>query len=216
MNLQQLEYIVAVHKYKSFSKAAEACHITQATLSIMIKKLEEELEIVIFDRKSSPILTTELGQQIIAEAMSIQGHTGRLKQIATDLRGTVEGELNLGIIPTVASNLLSRVIPSLLEKYPGVRLNIQEITTANITAKLKSNELDAGIVSTPLEIQNLEEVVLYYEKLLVYGHSLYTIEKYQSPSEIIHEKVWLLEEGNCLTDQIINVCDLSAKKSTQI
>ncbi len=213
MNLQQLEYIVALDKYKSFSKAAEACFITQATLSTMVKKLEEELEFVLFDRKSNPIITTDGGKEIIKEAQKILAHSSRLKQIASEFNGIVEGELNIGIIPTVAGNVLYRIIPSLLKKYPNLKLNIQEITTNQIISKLKTNEIHAGIVSTPLGINEFEEEILYYEKLMVYGDNIQKINKYKSPKELNPEKIWLLEEGNCLTDQIINVCNLKSKKT---
>lgn len=213
MNLQQLEYIVALDKYKSFSKAAEACFITQATLSTMVKKLEEELEFVLFDRKSNPIITTDGGNEIIKEAQKILAHSSRLKQIASEFNGIVEGELNIGIIPTVAGNVLYRIIPSLLKKYPNLKLNIQEITTNQIISKLKTNEIHAGIVSTPLGINEFEEEILYYEKLMVYGDNIQKINKYKSPKELNPEKIWLLEEGNCLTDQIINVCNLKSKKT---
>lgn len=213
MNLQQLEYIVALDKFKSFSKAAEACFITQATLSTMVKRLEDELEFVLFDRKSNPIITTDGGKEIIKEAQKILAHSARLKQIASEFNGIVEGELNIGIIPTVAGNILYRIIPKLLKKYPNLKLNIQEITTNQIIEKLKTNEIHAGIVSTPLGINDFEEEILYYEKLMVYGDNIQKINKYKSPKDLNPEKIWLLEEGNCLTDQVINVCGLKSKKT---
>lgn len=212
MNLQQLEYIIAVDKLKSFSKAAEACYITQATLSTMIKKLEEELDLVIFDRKSSPIITTDSGREVLKEAQRVIFHSNRLKQLSSEIKGTVQGAIHIGIIPTVAGNLLHRIIPGILEKYPRLKLNIQEITTANILRKLKNNELDAGIVSTPLNAHDIEEEILYYEKLLVYGSAGDKRQRYLKPRDITGEHLWLLEEGNCLTDQIINVCSLRQKK----
>jgi LysR family transcriptional regulator, hydrogen peroxide-inducible genes activator len=212
MNLQQLEYVVALHKHKHFSKAADACHVTQATLSAMVKKLEDEIGMVLFDRSSAPVMTTDRGLEVVNEATQLLAHAQRIKSLGKDEAGKVAGELKLGIIPTIAGSLLGRVIPSLLDIYPELKIHIQEITTANIVNKLKNNELDVGIVSTPLEINHLEEEVLYYEKLMVYGHSASVIEKYKSPKELMYEKIWLLEEGNCLTDQIINVCELSKRK----
>lgn len=212
MNLQQFEYIVALDTFKSFSKAAEHCFITQATLSTMVKRLEEELGMVIFDRKTNPIITTECGREIIAEAQKILIHSYRLKQISSEIQGKIEGELKIGIIPTIAGNLLHRILPSIMENYPDLKLSIQEITTKNIIAKLKTGELDAGIVSTPLKLAEIEEEVMYYERLLVYG----SIEKsnihFLSPKDLVNENMWLLEQGNCLTDQIIHVCSLNSKK----
>jgi LysR family transcriptional regulator, hydrogen peroxide-inducible genes activator len=212
MNLQQLEYIIALDKYKSFGKAAESCFITQATLSTMVKKLEEELELVLFDRKTSPIITTECGKEIVQEAQKIVGHSYRLKQIASSIKGIVEGELRIGVIPTVAGNLLHRILPKLLEKYPNLTLTLEEITTENIIQKLKNGELDAGLLSTPLKNNDLEETILYYEKLMVYGSVEQLNTQFVSPKDIQNEKIWLLETGNCLTNQIINVCALNTKK----
>ena len=215
MNLQQIEYIVALDKYKSFSLAAEKCFITQATLSTMVKKLEEELNIVLFDRKTNPIITTDCGKEIIAEAKQLLIHSNKLKQLSSELRGKVEGELRIGVIPTIAGNLLHRIVPQILKNYPDLKLIIQEITTNNIVSQLKMGELDVGIVSTPLNTSELEEEILYYEKLLVYGSLKNSTAKYISPKDIADENVWLLEQGNCLTDQIINVCALNRKKLTK-
>ncbi len=212
MNLQQIEYIVALDKFKSFSKAAEACFITQATLSTMVKKLEEEFDMVIFDRKTNPIITTDCGKEIIEEAKRILIHINNLKNLPSKLKGKIEGELKIGIIPTIASNLLHRIIPNLLNKYPNLRLKINEITTSNIIAQLKTGGIDVGIVSTPLQKNEFEEKILYYEKLMVYGKIKNNQKEYLSPKDIAYEKIWLLEEGNCLSDQIMNVCSLSAKK----
>jgi LysR family hydrogen peroxide-inducible transcriptional activator len=212
MNLQQIEYIVALDKFKSFSKAAEACFITQATLSTMVKKLEEELDIILFDRKTNPIITTDSGKEIIEEAKKILIHSKHLKDLPAKIRGKIEGELKIGVIPTIASNLLHRVIPKLLNTYPHLKIKISEITTSSIVTKLKTGEIDVGIVSTPIPKNDFEEEILYYEKLMVYGKIKNIQKKYLSPKDIAYEKIWLLEEGNCLSDQIMNVCSLSAKK----
>jgi LysR family hydrogen peroxide-inducible transcriptional activator len=212
MNLQQIEYIVALDKYKSFSKAAEACFITQATLSTMVKKLEEELNMVIFDRKTNPIITTDSGKEIIEEAKKILIHSNNLKILPSKLKGKIEGELKIGIIPTIASNLLHRVIPNLLNKYPNLKLKINEITTSNIINQLKNGEIDVGIVSTPLPKNDFEEEIMYYEKLMVYGKIENSQIKYLNPKDIAYEKIWLLEQSNCLSNQIMSVCSLSPKK----
>lgn len=212
MNIQQLEYIVALDQHKNFSKAAETCYVTQATLSTMVKKLEEELDLIIFDRKTNPIITTDCGKSIIEEAKKVLYHSHNLKLLSSNIKEKIEGELRIGIIPTVAGNLLHRILPLLLKKYPLLKLNIQEITTHNIIRQLKSGELDVGILSTPLNMSTLEEEILYYEKLMVYGQVKTSNTKYLSPKDMKNEKIWLLEQGNCLTDQIINVCALNSKK----
>jgi LysR family transcriptional regulator, hydrogen peroxide-inducible genes activator len=212
MNLHQLEYLVALDEHKSFSKAAEACFITQATLSTMIKKLEEELGLVLFDRKSSPVITTDYGKEILKEARKVLFHTQRMRDRSHEIRGVVEGTLRLGIIPTVAANLLHRVLPPILKKYPGLTIRVQEITTANILNKIKSGDLDAGIISTPYLGSDLEEEILYYEKLMVYGAGSTARQRFSSPYELNKQHLWLLEKGNCISDQILNVCQLTEKK----
>jgi LysR family transcriptional regulator, hydrogen peroxide-inducible genes activator len=212
MNLQQLEYIIAVDRYKSFSKAAAACFVTQATLSTMVRKLEEELDLVIFDRKTSPVITTECGLQLVEEARRGVFHANRLKSLAAEIKGKIEGELHIGIIPTVAANLLPRILPFMLETYPALKLTIQEITTANILQRLRLGEMDAGIVSTPLGEQDMEESILYYEKLMVYGAETAEVDMYRSPQHIPQDKIWLLEKENCLTDQISKICSLNSRQ----
>jgi LysR family hydrogen peroxide-inducible transcriptional activator len=211
MNLQQLEYILALDRLKSFSKAAESCFITQATLSIMVKRLEDELDIIIFDRKTNPIITTDCGIEIIEEARKIIIHHNRLKQMASELKGKIEGELKIGIIPTIASNLLHRILPILLEKYPKLKLTVYEVTTSEVISRLKTADIDVGIVSTPLNTHDIEEEILYYEKLMVYRNNQ-TNKKFITPKDIMNEKVWLLEQGNCLRDQIIDLCSINSKQ----
>ena len=211
MNLQQLEYLVALDQYKNFSKAAEACFVTQATLSTMVKRFEEEIDLILFDRKNNPILTTECGQEIIEEAKKVLFHSQRLKEISSSLKGHIAGELKIGIIPTIAGNLLPHIISPILKLYPALKLNIQEITTENIVAQLKNGTLDVGILSTPTHHKGLEEEILYYEKLLVYGNTLDASIQFSNPQDLADEDIWLLEEGNCLTDQIVNVCSLKSK-----
>jgi LysR family hydrogen peroxide-inducible transcriptional activator len=210
MNLQQLEYIIALDNYKSFSKAAEACFITQATLSTMVKRLEEELDVVLFDRKTNPIITTDCGKEIIEEAKKVVFHKNYLVELAHQVKGKIEGEIKIGIIPTIASNLLHRILPVIFHKYPNLRIRIEETTTQNILDKLKKMEIDVGIVSTPLNHSEIEEEILYYEKLLVYGDNQKN-RNYRTPKEIDVEKLWLLQQGNCITDQIIDLCSLNNK-----
>jgi DNA-binding transcriptional LysR family regulator len=148
MNLQQLEYIVALDKYKNFSKAAESCFITQATLSTMVKKLEEELEVVLFDRKTNPILTTDCGRELIKEAQEILYHSKKLKEYSSQLKGKIEGELRIGIIPTIAGNLLHRVLPTLLLKYPFLKSHPQyEIAKKQMKAggNIVAFEIEGGL-----------------------------------------------------------------------
>lgn len=210
MNLQQLEYIVAVDRLKNFSQAAESCHVTQATLSAMIKKLEEEIGLIIFDRKVSPVITTDDGRRVIEQARMALYHTQQLADLSNQLKSTVEGELYIGIIPTVANTLLPLVLKPLLDLYPNLRLHIHELTTENVVARLKNGSLDMGIVATPLKETQIEESILFYEAMFVYG-STGPESSYVVTEDLQDQQVWLLEEGHCFRDQTIDVCKL--KKS---
>lgn len=212
MNLQQLEYIVSLEKHRSFSRAAEACHVTQATLSTMVKRLEEELGLALFDRTFNPVIPTDCGLELIHEAQQVLLHTNRIKELSASAQGKIAGKLELGIIPTVAGSLLPRILPVLLKKYPLMELRVRELPTEGIIRELKDGTLDAGILSTPLQGTELKEELLYYEKLLVYGKSGRTNTRYHSPADLSNGDLWLLEEGNCLTDQVRKLCSLNRKK----
>jgi LysR family hydrogen peroxide-inducible transcriptional activator len=213
MNFNQLEYIIAVDRYKNFSRAADACHITQATLSAMVKKLEEELDINIFDRKTNPISTTDAGQIIIDAAKKVLIQVQLLSDKAKNIKGKIAGRIRIGIIPTIAGSLLPKIIMPIMEKYPDLELEIHEITTQNIVKQLTTGQIDIGILATPLNIEELEENILYYEALMVYGN-FEEDKQYIMPEEIREHKIWLLEEGNCLRDQFIKLCHL--KKNNQL
>jgi LysR family hydrogen peroxide-inducible transcriptional activator len=213
MNFQQLEYIIAVDQLKNFSRAADFCNVTQATLSAMVKKLEEELGISIFDRKSNPVLTTECGSDIIVEAKKVLFHAQQLKTVSKSAFNKIEGILRVGVIPTVASSLLPIVIKPVLEKFPELQLEISELTTSNIVRLLKNGDIDAGILSTPIANTDLEEEILYYEMLMVYGN-LDSSKNYLIPEEIDRNNLWLLEEGHCLRDQVLQFCSLKSSDHT--
>lgn len=208
MNIQQLEYIIAVDQFKHFSKAAAHCNITQATLSMMIKKLEEELNVVIFDRKMNPILTTEMGREIIDEAKKALFHSNEIISLAKSKSHKVEGKLRMGIIPTIANSLLPKILFPLIDKYPLLELELFEITTQNIIRQLKEGTIDVGILSTPLHDEKIEESILYYETLMVYGN-IDKNKKYILPEELSKQPLWMLEEGHCMRDQVIQLCQIN-------
>ena len=169
MNIQQLEYILAVDQFKSFSKAADYCHVTQATLSAMVKKLEEQLDIVIFDRKANPIATTENGREILIHAQQVVGHANALLDASKSIQHKLEGRVKIGVIPTIASSVLSIIIKPLMAKYPQVFFEIQEQTTMHLKRSLREGKLDIGILSTPIASTDLETQLLYSEELVLYG-----------------------------------------------
>lgn len=209
MTLQQLEYALAIDTHKHFGKAAESCFVTQATLSAMIKKLEDELGIMLFDRKGHPIVTTDAGREILDEAKKILAHSRVLIEKANTINDKIAGRINIGIIPTVASSLLPLALPIIIKNYPSLHINIKEYTTSTLIQKLKSGDLDIAILSTPLNDESLDEVHLYYEGLSIYGE-LEQMPKAEhiSPSILGKEKVWLLDEGHCLRSQTLKLCEL--------
>lgn len=211
MNIHQLEYILAVDQFKSFSKAADYCHVTQATLSAMVKKLEEQLDIVIFDRKANPIVVTENGKEILVQALQVVAHAQALLASSKSINSKIEGRLKLGIIPTIANSLMPIILKPILEKYPQLVLEIYEVTTHQMMKNLREGKLDMGILSTPIASNDLETTLLYEEPVHVYGyldHGKKTIKK----EELSKQRIFLLQEGHCLRDQIIQWCDLKKNK----
>lgn len=210
MNIQQLEYLIAVDKYKHFGKAAQACFITQPTLSAMIQKIEDELNVKIFDRTTHPIRTTDVGSQLIEEAKKVIDAVNELRNKASLLNNVLAGKLNLGIIPTISSFLLPTEIFDFLQQHTKIELNVKEMTTDNIIKAMKSGELDAGIIATPYDAASeFYQDFLFNEELMLYASdNTISKETYVVPEEIDVNKVWLLEEGNCLRTQFENICHL--------
>jgi LysR family hydrogen peroxide-inducible transcriptional activator len=216
MNLQQLEYIIAVDTQRHFLKAAESCFITQATLSMMIQKLEEELGVKIFDRSKHPVKPTDIGTKIIVQARRVLSESARMKELIKEEKGEVSGELKIGIIPTLAPYLLPLFLKSFMLKYPQVKLNISEHTTASIISRLKAGELDTGILATPLGDASIKEEPLFYEKYFLYVNDKEKgfNKQYVLPANIDINQLWLLEEGHCMRSQILNFCEL--KKQNEV
>lgn len=213
MNLQQLEYILAVNTQRHFAKAAEKCFVTQPTLSMMILKLEEELGVKIFDRSTQPVTPTKEGAEIIRRAKLIISQTEHLKNYAAELRGEVSGELRLGIIPTLAPYLLPLFLKSFHDQYPGLSIYVKEMITDDIITKLKNGELDAGLCATPVYEKQLQEHPLFYEEFFVYASKEEKLpqKKYLLPRQIDVNHLWLLEEGHCLRNQVFNLCELKKR-----
>ncbi len=216
MNLQQLEYLIAVDSHRHFVKAAEDCYVSQPTLSMMIQKLEEELGVKIFDRSKQPVVPTEAGKEIIQQAKLILKEVNALREISHSLKGELKGELRIGIIPTVAPFLLPIFLKQFLKKYPEIKVKIWEYTTEYIIEKLEKNILDVGILATPLNNSSILEQPLYKEEFFVYASKNETVlnKKYLLAEDINLNHLWLLEEGHCLRSQIVNLCELKKKEVT--
>jgi len=214
MTLTQLEYIVALDTSRHFVLASEKCFVTQPTLSMQIQKLEEELGVKIFDRTKQPVIPTEIGVRIIAQARTTLREANMIKQLISDQKDTLVGELRIGIIPTLAPYLLPPLYKYVREKYPQINLIIREAITEDVIHELKNNRLDCGVVVTPLKDASIKEDVLFYEELFVYVSKKNSLvdKKYVLPNEIDPSRLWLLEEGHCFRSQILNLCEL--RKST--
>jgi LysR family hydrogen peroxide-inducible transcriptional activator len=215
MNLQQLEYIVAVDTWRHFSTAAEKCNVTQPTLSMMIQRLEEELDVKIFDRSKQPVVTTAIGDKIIEQARVVLNEANQMKNLVRDQKSEAEGELHIGIIPTVAPYLLPLFLSQFLSKYPKVRLKISELTTDQIISHLEKQQMDAGILATPLKNPSVKEIPLFYEQFVVYAtpEEKMMKKKYVLAEDINVNHLWLLEEGHCLREQVVNLCELKRKET---
>lgn len=214
-SLTQLEYVLAVNKFGHFAKAAEACAVTQPTLSMQIQKLEEDLGVVLFDRSKKPILLTEAGQKAIDQIQSILFEAKKLETlIETSQTELPHGHLTVGIIPTIAPYVLPKLLPLLEKKYSGLELNILELQTHRIIESLNNDEIDVGLLATPLKIAKIFEYPLFYESFSVLcrkDHEL-SDRKRLNYNALSFEDIWLLEEGHCLRHQVLDVC--SIKKNT--
>jgi LysR family transcriptional regulator, hydrogen peroxide-inducible genes activator len=209
MTIQQLEYILAVDKYRHFGHAADACFVTQPTLSAQISKLERELEIIIFDRSKMPVIPTELGAAVLSQAKKVVTESKGIYEMIAVLKGDISGVIKLGIIPTLAPYLLPLFIRRFLERYPHVQLEVEEMVTEEIVRKMRNDELDMGIVVTPLSEQGILEKPMFYEKFYVYlskDHHLLAKKKLEI-SDIMNEDLWVLQQGHCFRDQVLNLCD---------
>jgi LysR family hydrogen peroxide-inducible transcriptional activator len=201
---------VALDTHRHFVLASEKCFVTQPTLSMQIQKLEEELGIKIFDRTKQPVIPTEIGKTIIAQARIILREAQAIPQLIDEQKDKMTGELRVGIIPTLAPYLLPSLFQQMREKYPQLSLVVKESITEDVIDELKNNRIDCGIVVTPLKDVSIKEDVMFYEELFVYvsrKNSLYT-KKYVLANEIDPNQLWLLEEGHCFRSQILNLCEL--------
>jgi LysR family hydrogen peroxide-inducible transcriptional activator len=213
MNLQQLEYIIAVDSQRHFAKAAEISFVTQATLSMMIKKLEDELGIKIFDRSKQPVTPTKEGKEFIARAKQVLAEVKRLKDFTEEVKGEIAGDIHLGIIPTLAPYLLPLFLKNFIKKYPRLNIFIKELITKDITDDIKTGELDLGLVATPLNEPPIKEYPLFYEEFFAYSSKGENLprKKYLLPQMIDFRRLWLLEEGHCFRSQVLNLCELKKK-----
>jgi len=218
LNLQQLEYLVAVDNYKQFTIAAEKCFVTQPTLSMQIKKAEEQLGIVIFDRSKQPVLTTPVGQSIVNQARVVMNEYNRLEEIVREESGRIEGQLTIGIIPSVAPYLLPRFVGHFKAQNPLVSISFKEMITEELVKALKKDVLDAAILVTPLHDKELIEQQLFYEDVLIYAHPSHPLHSVETLTAdmLTSSGLWLLDEGHCFRSQVLNLCEIQENASSDL
>lgn len=207
MTLQQMEYIVALDKYRHFVLAAEACGVTQPTLSAMIQKLEEELDVKIFSRDRKNISPTAIGEKIIRQARIALNETQRIREVVADESSSMNGSLRIGILPTIAPYLVPDFIYHFRNTYPNVNLSIDEKENKSLVQDLRFGNLDIAITTPPEAQANILEIPVYVEKFVAYFS-----ERCSKARQIITngnlppEHMWILKEGHCLPNSGINFC----------
>ena len=209
MTLQQMEYIVAVDKYRHFAKAAESCGISQSTLSSLVQKLEIELDVTIFDRNSHPVKPTAIGEEIISRAKLLLFNAAQVKELVATRKGESVGKVSLGITSTVAPYLLPKMLKYLSVNHPDIELHVEEARVSTLVLQLERGELDIALLATPLNNDELLEIPVYQERLMAYV----------SPNEPIYnnldlqidrlpvESVWVLREGYCPNRGVFPFCN---------
>jgi LysR family hydrogen peroxide-inducible transcriptional activator len=209
MTLTQLKYILAVENHLNFIQAAEECHVAQPSLSAQIKKLEEELGVVIFDRGRHGVSVTEQGHQILEQARVILNEAERLNEVANTQQKAVKGTLKLGMIPTIGPYLLPHFLEPLHKQYPDLNIQLTEDKTESLVRLLEQGKLDAAILSTPEKAPaNLMEKVLYYEPFVIFAHESHALLKNQNVKIDSLKNFYpiLLDETHCMRDQVEEIC----------
>ncbi|AZQ57775.1 LysR family transcriptional regulator [Maribacter sp. MJ134] len=217
MTITQLQYVLAVAEYKNFTLAAEKCFVTQPTLSMQVQKLEDELDIQIFDRSKKPISVTEVGKKIVAQAKNIVNEADRIKDVVDQEKGFIGGDFTLGIIPTIMPTLLPMFLKTFINKYPKVNLIIKEQSTENLIRNIQDGHLDAAIAATPLEIEFIKERPLYYEPFVGYvpkDHRLRALKEI-TPDDLNVSDILLLQDGHCFREGVLNLCKTPKKSGEE-
>jgi LysR family hydrogen peroxide-inducible transcriptional activator len=214
--LTQLEYVLSVDKHRHFGKASRASNVSQPTMSQQIQKIEDELQIVIFDRIQKPVIPTKEGKKFIEQAKVVVREHQRLIHMSRKGSEGLTGDFHLGIIPTVASFLVPLFVRGFSQAYPDVELFIEELKTESILADLRNDRLDGAILATPIPQLGLKEHPLFYESFLLYlsnGHPLLK-KKTLDDSDLDGSEMWMLQDGNCFKNQVANFCSISSEQDT--
>ena len=212
MTLQQLEYVVAVAEHRHFLKAAEACDVTQPTLSSMVQKLEEELGVKIFNRRIKPV-----GETIVAQARQTLVQAQRLKSCVDEAQHTPRGTFSIAVLPTIAPYLIPRFYPEFSRRYPDVELHITEMKTSSIKTAITNGEVDAGILADMEGLDDFLSTTLFFEQYFVYAAHDTPLSHLPSvkTSDLREVPLWLLDEGHCFRDQLVQFCQLKSGRRSQ-
>lgn len=208
MTLIQLEYILAVDKYRHFVTAAEKCFVTQPTLSMQIKKLEEELDVLIFDRSKHPVEPTEIGKKIVSYAREILSGPKKINELVEETKLNITGTVRMAVIPTIAPYLLPLFLARFIRLHPHLTVEIEELLTHQITKGLKMGNIDIGIIATPAKEDGIKEYPLYYEPFVAYVSKSSKLNKYKElhPRDLTPDQMWLLNDGHCFRNHTLSVC----------
>lgn len=208
MTLQQWQYALTVRKLGHFGKAAEACFVTQPTLSQQLQKLEEWLGVVLFDRSRQPVVPTLEGAKLLDQAQIALREFNKIEAMAKDDQGMIRGELHLGVIPTLAPYVLPLFLKKFLTAYKEVQLVIEELQTPEIVKRLIEETLDAGLLVTPLNEVQIREEPLFYERFFLYSSENHPILKKNNvqQGDLSTEEIFLMSEGHCFRDQALALC----------
>jgi len=212
MTLQQMKYIVAINRYRSFAKASESCGISQPTLSAMLVKLEEELDVRIFERSNKSVTPTAIGEKIIRQAERTLAESERIVWIADEEKGGIAGTLSLSVGPTIAPYILPQFIKHHVADYPSIKLSVQEMKASTMLNELLLGHLDAGIAISGNTRQGVLEIPLYTEKFMVYiSENCWRKLPVFKPENLEHEKMWVMREAQCLRESAFSFCKAKAK-----
>ena len=208
MTITQLHYVLAVAEHQNFTKAARYCHVTQPTLSMQVQKLEDELNVQIFDRGKKPIELTAVGTKIVAQAKNIVAEAERINDIVDQEKGFIGGEFKLGMIPTVMPTLLPMFLKTFIKHFPMVKLKIEELNTDELINRIHEGHLDAAIAATPLRMNTIKERVLFYEPFVGYISPNHRLKEKTAIeiSDLDINDMLLLEDGHCFRVGVLNLC----------
>jgi len=217
MNLRDLKYIVAVADFGSFVKASEHCFVSQPTLSMQVKKLEEALAVQIFERNNKRVLITDIGEQIIATARRVLQEAEQIEELAKNAQNPLAGNFKLGAFPTLASYILPSLVPPINEAFPELRLILLEDKTDQLIQQLNDGTIDAALLAAPINDEHLVVDTLFDDrfKLAVSPQHHLANKTRINPADLISEPLLLLDEGHCLRDQALQFCQINDAKEEQ-